>query len=148
MFSSPKRRSFSLPRWQALSIRIKLLVPVFVSLLVAFVILALRVPPPINALIESNVRAKFSARIGELHTPLAQFLANSQKDIADLAKSQELDSYLTAVDKTDQVAAQSGLGSLLVSKITDDVLPYNELRFVGSDGKQIAKATARQIGDL
>src|SRR5260221_12313058 len=124
--------------WRRLSIRVKLLIPALVALVLAFIILIWRVPPPVNALVEGNVHGLFSTRLSELRTPLTRFLDSVQKDLLELSDSSELSSFLLVQDGTDKAAqseAQSALGSLFVGKITDGQLPYDQIRLVGSDGK-------------
>ncbi len=137
--------------WKRLSIRVKLLIPIFLAFAVALVVLVWRVPPPINALVEGNIRGVFSTRLSELRTPLIQFLDAGQKDLQGLAvNNPDLDGFLTAQrsdDKASQTAEQSALASAFVGKITDGQLPYDSLRFVTIDGKQVALATARLIGE-
>jgi hypothetical protein len=87
-------------RWRRLSIRIKLLIPVMVALLIGLVFLLWRVPPPINALVETNIRTNFSSRLNELRPALAQFMDGTQADLLDLVSNADLDSYFMAQAST------------------------------------------------
>ncbi len=135
--------------WRKLSIRIKLLLPVIIANIIAFTVLVIRVPQPINTLVESNVHSDFAKRLSELQIPITQFLADGQTDLQGLAASSEMESVQSAQssgDKGELVAAQSGLASVFAGKITEDKLPYADIRYLTLDGKQLVRATARQIG--
>ncbi len=136
-------------RWRKLSIRVKLLLPVIAANILAFVILITRVPPPINALVESNAQSSFTAILTDLRTPILQFLQDGQRDLATLSDSEDLALLLAAESggsKADIISAQAGVTSLFASKITEGQLPYMDIRYLDTSGKQLARATARQIG--
>src|SRR5437867_2250707 len=133
-------------QWQRLSIRFKLLLPVMVALVVALVIIAVRVVPPIYALEKGDAQATLGRKLDDLRDHLAGFLTNGRTDVLTLVGASDIASFAQAraTGSDSEIRnARLAVSIRFVSRmgpVAEGTVPYSEIRYLDKNGQQLLRA--------
>src|SRR5690349_9135807 len=122
--------------WHRLPLRTKLLSPIILVLAAALIIIVFSVQRPVEALVESSVAQGLSVQNDVYHDRLVSSLATYQQRIVDLANSSIVKDFAAALASDDQsrIAQEKVALNIFFRDTLSQNLPYNTLRFVGSNG--------------
>lgn len=127
-------------RWQRLSIRYKLLVPIVIAVVLAILFLIAGASGPIQGLVENLARNATASRLDALNQSVGSYLDTSRRDILSLTKSLEIQD-LAATSSRHDIAVQTRVLQTLSGRFNDlltaDQLPYTDLRYISLDGNQL-----------
>src|SRR5436309_15718573 len=85
-----------LARWQRLSIRNKLLLPIVLALAVGLFVVVVRIIPPVNALAQASVRDNFERQLDDGRDDIKLFLSQNLQDLIDLSRTAEMQDFAAA----------------------------------------------------
>jgi len=138
-----------LARWQRLSIRNKLLLPIILALAVGLFVVVVRVIPPINEHGEQDLRSDFDSRLEDGRGRLTSFLNQNLLDMLNLGRSAEVQDYATAQlnsDTTAMTTTKARLSTLLMGRVITAPAPYNDMLYVTRDGQMVVHAAVSRVG--
>ena len=134
-------------RWERLSIRTKLLVPVIVALLASLVIVLARVLPPINALAEEHARDSYMQSMEEVDGNASDFFDAVRQDVAALMNSPEVAVYTNADPDPSSVVNVNARTNLewQMTRHLNATLSFLSWHFVSADGQRVVHAEQTSV---
>jgi hypothetical protein len=131
-------------RWQRLSIRTKLLVPIVFGMAVALLIILIGLQRPIDSVSERAIQEAFFRHTTGVQGDAIVVLKQLQDALSDIALAEPVAGVASglqvATDQAQRAQIVDALGSLLQNRLSTTKLPFESLRYLDGNGQQIAFA--------